>query len=75
MTEEEAIQVTDESIAEVIAELEARKDLSSRERESQIDILLDHRASNIEMLLSISVEAALKKNSKILSERATQAKL
>jgi hypothetical protein len=75
MTEEEAIQVTDESIAEVIAELEARKDLSSRERESQIDILLDHRASNIEMLLSISVEAALKKNSKILSERASQAKL
>lgn len=75
MTKEEAIQVTDESIAEIIKELEARKDLSAGEKEAQIDILLDHRDSNIEMLLSISVEAAIKKNAKILSEHATQSKL
>lgn len=75
MSRDEAVQVTDESITEVIQELQARKDLSSKEREIQIDILLDHRASNIEMLLSISVEAAIKKNAKSLSEHATQTRL
>lgn len=75
MSKDEAIQVTDESITEVIQELQARKDLSAKELEAQIDILLDHRSSNIEMLLSISVEAAIKKNAKILSEHATQSRL
>lgn len=68
MTREEAVQITDESIYEVICEIDARKELSPRERECQIDILLDHRFTNIEMLVSLSVEAQVKRNRKILSE-------
>lgn len=67
MTREEATQVTDESISEVIDQLVA-KGLKGIELETQIDILLDHRQSNIEMLLSMSVEASIKRNAKALSE-------
>lgn len=70
MTKEEATIVTDESISEVISEILARTDLSAKEKEAQIDILLELRDSNITMLVEMSVEAQIRKNSKILSDKA-----
>jgi hypothetical protein len=71
MTKEEAITITDEVIAEVIKDLEADPELSERERQSKIDAMLEYRATNIEMLLSYSVEENLAKLNKLLSKRST----
>jgi hypothetical protein len=70
MTREEAITITDEVIAEVIKDLEADSELSDRERQSKIDAMLEYRATNIEMLLSYSVEENLAKLNKLLSKRS-----
>jgi hypothetical protein len=52
ITREQATKATDEALAELIAEVEARTDIGPRERQALIDHYLDSREFSIERLIS-----------------------